>query len=116
MNKIKKIKVWYAGTLDPLASGLLIICTGKSTKIISSIQDQKKTYTGEITLGASTPSFDLETEINKTYNVSNSTNKNIKEITLEVCEAGIKDSVKMMEEAIANGATLEDFVTKKVNA
>jgi tRNA pseudouridine55 synthase len=79
--KIKKIKVGHAGTLDPLASGLLIICTGKSTKIISSIQDQKKTYTGEITLGASTPSFDLETEINKTYNVSNITNKNIKEVS-----------------------------------
>jgi tRNA pseudouridine55 synthase len=55
-------KVGHAGTLDPLATGLLIICTGKKTKEITSFQDQQKTYTGIITLGKSTPSMDLETE------------------------------------------------------
>jgi len=61
--KIKKIKVGHAGTLDPLATGLLIICTGKMTKQISTFQSQTKTYTGTITLGGTTPSYDLETEI-----------------------------------------------------
>ena len=59
---VKKIKVGHAGTLDPLASGLLIICTGKKTKIIQEIQSQEKEYTGIINLGATTPSYDLETE------------------------------------------------------
>lgn len=64
---IKKIKVGHAGTLDPLATGLLIICTGKFTKKIDTYQGQIKEYTGEITLGATTPSYDLETEVNKTF-------------------------------------------------
>ena len=64
---IKKIKVGHAGTLDPLATGLLVICTGKSTKMISEIQNQKKEYTGELTMGATTPSYDLETEIDNRY-------------------------------------------------
>ena len=59
---LKKIKVGHAGTLDPLASGLLVICTGKKTKTIESIQVQEKEYTGIIQLGATTPSYDLETE------------------------------------------------------
>tara|TARA_R110002072_G_scaffold83202_3_gene189064 strand:+ start:2061 stop:2756 length:696 start_codon:yes stop_codon:yes gene_type:complete len=57
----KRIKVGHAGTLDPLASGLLIVCTGKKTKTIDEIQQQRKEYTGTIYLGARTPSFDLET-------------------------------------------------------
>ncbi len=64
---VKKIKVGHAGTLDPLASGLLIICTGKETKNIDSYQAQIKEYTGTIRLGATTPSYDLETEINQTF-------------------------------------------------
>ena len=64
---LKKIKVGHAGTLDPLATGLLIICTGKFTKKISEIQDKRKIYTGIITLGGTTPSFDLETEIEKNH-------------------------------------------------
>lgn len=67
----KKIKVGHAGTLDPLATGLLVICTGKSTKMISEIQNQKKEYTGELTMGATTPSYDLETEIDNRYDISN---------------------------------------------
>ena len=64
---LKKIKVGHAGTLDPLATGLLIICTGKMTKKISEIQAQSKEYTGTIRLGATTPSYDLETEIDKSW-------------------------------------------------
>ncbi|NRA94383.1 MAG: tRNA pseudouridine(55) synthase TruB [Psychroserpens sp.] len=64
---IKKIKVGHAGTLDPLATGLLIICTGKMTKQIEGFQGQIKEYTGTITLGSTTPSYDLETEIDATY-------------------------------------------------
>jgi len=65
--KIKKIKVGHAGTLDPLATGLLVICTGKMTKQIHTFQGQKKEYTGTFVLGSTTPSFDLETEINETF-------------------------------------------------
>lgn len=65
--KIKKIKVGHAGTLDPLATGLLIICTGKFTKTIPELQGQIKEYTGTFTIGATTPSFDLETEINQRF-------------------------------------------------
>ena len=64
---IKKIKVGHAGTLDRLATGLLIICTGKMTKQINTFQGQDKAYTGTIIIGATTPSYDLETEIDKTY-------------------------------------------------
>lgn len=64
---IKKIKVGHAGTLDPLATGLLVICTGKMTKQIDTFQGQIKEYTGTLVLGSTTPSFDLETEINKTF-------------------------------------------------
>ena len=69
--RFKKIKVGHAGTLDPLATGLLVICTGKSTKMISEIQNQKKEYIGELTMGATTPSYDLETEIDNRYDISN---------------------------------------------
>ena len=66
---IKKIKVGHAGTLDPLATGLLIICTGKMTKRISSFQNQTKKYTGTFLLGSTTPSFDLETKPDNTFPV-----------------------------------------------
>ena len=64
---LKKIKVGHAGTLDPLAQGLLIICTGKLTKKITEFQNEKKGYCGTFFLGATTPSFDLETEIDKEF-------------------------------------------------
>tara|TARA_B100000925_G_C21995116_1_gene468568 strand:- start:1362 stop:2069 length:708 start_codon:yes stop_codon:yes gene_type:complete len=65
--QLKKIKVGHAGTLDPLADGLLIVCTGKFTKRINKFQAQEKEYTAEFTLGATTPSFDLETEVNEAF-------------------------------------------------
>ena len=64
---IKKIKVGHAGTLDPLATGLLVICTGKMTKQINTFQGQEKEYTGTFVIGSTTPSFDLETEIDATF-------------------------------------------------
>ena len=67
---IKKIKVGHAGTLDPLATGLLILCTGKFTKKIETYQAQVKEYTGTITLGATTPSYDLESEIDEKFDIS----------------------------------------------
>jgi len=82
-NSIKpmKVKVGHAGTLDPLASGLLILCTGKKTKIIDSIQAQEKEYTGTIYLGATTPSYDLETEIDQRFDISEITENQIIEAT-----------------------------------
>lgn len=81
LNLPKKFKIGHAGTLDPLASGLLIICTGKFTKKISELQGQIKEYTGTITLGATTPSYDLETEINETFPTEHITDELILETT-----------------------------------
>tara|TARA_B110000977_G_scaffold197052_1_gene278715 strand:+ start:1193 stop:1885 length:693 start_codon:yes stop_codon:yes gene_type:complete len=64
---IKKIKVGHAGTLDPLASGVVVLCTGKKTKTIDQLINESKQYVGEIRLGSTTPSFDLETEIDKEF-------------------------------------------------
>ena len=77
--QIKKIKVGHAGTLDPLATGLLIVCTGKFTKRIDEIQRQGKCYTGHFTLGASTPSFDLETKVNQTFETAHITKQLLEE-------------------------------------
>ncbi|MFR9523216.1 MAG: tRNA pseudouridine(55) synthase TruB [Rikenellaceae bacterium] len=63
----KKIKVGHAGTLDPLATGVLLICIGKATKRVNELQAETKEYIAEVTLGATTPSFDMEHEVNKTY-------------------------------------------------
>ncbi len=76
---LKKIKVGHAGTLDPLASGLLIICTGKFTKKINEFQAQQKEYTGTFTLGGTTPSYDLETEINNTFSTKHINTKLVQE-------------------------------------
>jgi len=66
----KKFKIGHAGTLDPLASGLLLVCTGKFTKRITELQGQTKEYTGTFYIGATTPSYDLETEIDETFETS----------------------------------------------
>ena len=80
-NIIKCKKVGHAGTLDPLATGLLIICTGKNTKKINDIQNQDKVYTGEFILGKSTPSHDLETEFNSQKEFKNITSDKIEEVS-----------------------------------
>lgn len=109
---IKKIKVGHAGTLDPLATGLLVICTGKMTKQINIFQGQIKEYTGTIVLGSTTPSFDLETEINKTFPTSHITENLIHEATKQfigeieqfppIFSAIKKDGKRLYEFARAN--------------
>jgi len=79
-HQIKKIKVGHAGTLDPLATGLLLICTGKFTKQIDTYQGQEKEYTGTFTLGATTPSFDMETGIDQRFDITNLTEEKIKSV------------------------------------
>jgi tRNA pseudouridine55 synthase len=81
---IKKIKVGHAGTLDPLATGLVIICTGKATKQIMQFQDMDKAYIAQVRLGATTPSFDLETEIDHTYPWEHVTSDKIKQALLKL--------------------------------
>ncbi|MDX1766590.1 MAG: tRNA pseudouridine(55) synthase TruB [Arenibacter troitsensis] len=81
--QLKKIKIGHAGTLDPLATGLLLICTGKATKTINELQGQEKEYTGTITLGGTTPSYDLETEINEKYPMDHITNEMIHSTTAQ---------------------------------
>ena len=77
--KIKKLKVGHAGTLDPLATGVMTVCTGKKTKEIERLQAQTKEYIAEIRLGATTPSFDLETEIDAEYPVEHNSREKVEE-------------------------------------
>lgn len=77
--KIKKLKVGHAGTLDPLATGVMTVCTGKKTKEIERLQAQTKEYIAEIRLGATTPSFDLETEIDAEYPVEHISREKVEE-------------------------------------
>ena len=113
---IKKIKVGHAGTLDPLATGLLIICTGKKTKIIDTYQGQIKEYTGTITLGGTTPSYDLETEVNETFSTEHITEKLIHETTKQFTGviqqkppifSAIKKEGKRLYELARKGETTE---------
>jgi tRNA pseudouridine55 synthase len=76
-GKKVKPKIGHAGTLDPLATGLLIVCTGKKTKTINELMGQEKEYTGTFFLGATTPCFDLEKEVDKTYPVEHITQNDI---------------------------------------
>ncbi|WP_165040988.1 tRNA pseudouridine(55) synthase TruB [Dysgonomonas sp. ZJ709] len=82
---VKKLKVGHAGTLDPLATGVMIVCTGKKTKLIETFQYQTKEYVATIRLGSTTPSFDLETEVDATYPIEH--------ITKELVADKIKDFV-----------------------
>lgn len=77
--RVKKIKVGHAGTLDPLATGLMIVCVGKYTKNIDTYQSQVKEYIATLQLGATTPSFDLETEIDQEYPTEHITRERIDE-------------------------------------
>lgn len=107
----KKFKIGHAGTLDPLATGLLIVCTGKFTKKITEIQGQAKEYTGTFTVGATTPSYDLETEINETFPTEHITEALIWETTKQfvgeidqkppVFSAIKKDGIRLYEHARA---------------
>ena len=119
---IKKIKVGHAGTLDPLATGLLILCTGKFTKKIDTYQAQEKEYTGTITVGGTTPSYDLETAINETFPIDHLTDELIHKTTKQftgtidqkppIFSAIKKDGKKLYEIARA-GETVE-IKTRKI--
>lgn len=129
---IKKIKVGHAGTLDPLATGLLILCTGKFTKKIETYQAQVKEYTGTITLGATTPSYDLETEIDTAFDVSEITPEMIYKTTPQflgeiqqqapIFSALKKDGRKLYEyaragekvEAPTRAVTISEFEITKI--
>ncbi|WP_291140765.1 tRNA pseudouridine(55) synthase TruB [Flavobacterium sp. UBA7680] len=119
INKVglqKKFKIGHAGTLDPLATGLLLICTGKFTKRISELQGQAKEYTGTFYIGATTPSYDLETEINQTFPTEHIDealiNETVKQFLGEIDQkppifsAIKKDGVRLYEHARA-GETIE---------
>ena len=96
--KLKIKKIGHAGTLDPLATGLLILCTGKMTKKIDEYQAQEKEYTGRFVIGQSTPSHDLETEVNETFDISHITREKIHETTKLFI--GAIDQVPPMHSAI----------------
>ena len=113
---IKKIKVGHAGTLDPLATGLLIICTGKQTKQIDTYQGQIKEYIGTFTLGATTPSYDLETEIDNTFPTAHITEELLHETTKQFVGeiqqkppifSAIKKDGKRLYELARKGETIE---------
>lgn len=87
---IKKMKVGHAGTLDPLATGVMIICTGRATKRIDELQAHTKEYIATVALGATTPSFDLETEIDATYPTEH--------ITKDLVEQALKQFIGRIEQ------------------
>lgn len=119
INKVglpKKFKIGHAGTLDPLASGLLLICTGKFTKRITELQGQAKEYTGTFHIGATTPSYDLETEVDQHFSIIHITEALIHETVKQflgeidqkppIFSAIKKDGVRLYEHARA-GETVE---------
>jgi tRNA pseudouridine55 synthase len=135
INKVglpKKFKIGHAGTLDPLASGLLLICTGKFTKKISELQGQAKEYTGTFFIGATTPSYDLETEIDETFSISHIDNELIHETVKQflgeinqkppIYSAIKKDGVRLYEHARAGEVveiefrktTIHEFEIKRI--
>jgi tRNA pseudouridine55 synthase len=104
----KAARVGHAGTLDPLATGLLIICTGKCTKMIEKIQDMPKIYTGVFNFGKTTPSFDLETEFDAEYDYQHITENNITELVTKM--TGEIDQVPPVYSAIkVNGTRAYKF-------
>jgi tRNA pseudouridine55 synthase len=124
INKVglpKKFKIGHAGTLDPLATGLLLVCTGKFTKRISELQGQAKEYTGTFYIGATTPSYDLETEIDENFPISHIDEDLIHETVKQflgeidqkppIYSAIKKDGVRLYEHARA-GETVEIAIRK----
>jgi tRNA pseudouridine55 synthase len=113
---LKKLKVGHAGTLDPLATGLLIICTGKFTKRISELQGMEKEYTGTFMLGGTTPSYDLETEVDQTFPTDHITedliNETLKQFIGEIDQkppvfSAIKKDGKRLYEHARKGEEVE---------
>lgn len=111
-HKVKKVKVGHAGTLDPLATGLLIICTGRKTKTIEQYQGLEKEYIGTIELGRETPSYDKETETTREYDIA--------KLTAEELQRAAKTFVGMQEQIPPlysakriNGKRAYEFARKK---
>jgi len=109
--QLKKIKVGHAGTLDPLADGLLIVCTGKFTKRINEFQAQEKEYTAEFTFGATTPSFDLETEVNETFDY-NHINEDMLKTTAESLTGNILQTPPIYSAIKQDGKRLYEHARK----
>ena len=108
---IKKLKVGHAGTLDPLATGLLLVCTGKMTKKISEIQALVKEYTGTFTMGATTPSYDLETPIDCTFPIDHLDDNALKEVINQF--TGVVDQYPPVFSAIKkDGRRLYEYARK----
>ncbi|WP_334124913.1 tRNA pseudouridine(55) synthase TruB [Empedobacter brevis] len=130
---LKKIKVGHAGTLDPKATGLLLVCTGKWTKRIDEFQAQEKTYTGTIKLGVTTPTYDLESEEDQTFPTAHLTEEIIQEATNQFIgeieqfppmHSAIKVDGKRLYELARDGqeierkarrVTIHDFKITKIN-
>mgnify|MGYP001305731377 CR=1 FL=1 len=111
--KVKKIKVGHAGTLDPLADGLLILCTGKWTKKIEEFQNQEKEYTGTFVLGATTPSYDLETEVDQTFNIENLTKEKIESNT-DLFTGDIEQAPPVFSALKKDGVRLYEYARKGI--
>ena len=108
---IRKFKVGHAGTLDPLATGLLILCTGKKTKLIEELQGGTKVYEAEFCLGATTPSFDLETKIDKTFDISGITEDDVRKALAGLC--GEREQMPPVYSAVqVNGKRAYEFARK----
>lgn len=107
----KKFKVGHAGTLDPLATGVLIICTGRSTKLIDTLQAGEKEYVATLRLGATTPSYDLETEIDATYPTDHITPEMVSE-TLKQFEGEIMQVPPIFSAVKVDGRRAYKFARK----
>jgi tRNA pseudouridine55 synthase len=102
---VKKIKVGHSGTLDPMATGLLLLCTGKYTKLLHTLQNENKTYTGRMVLGATTPSYDAESEINEKLPIDHITEASILQ-TVPIFKGEIEQMPPMFSAIKVNGQPL----------
>ncbi len=112
--KIKKLKVGHTGTLDPLATGVITICTGKKTKLIEELQSQTKEYIADIMIGATTPSFDKETEIDAKYPIDHIT-KELVESTLKLFVGKIEQVPPIYSAVMVDGKRAYEYARKNEN-
>ena len=110
---IKKLKVGHAGTLDPLATGLLIVCTGKATKKIDEFRDLDKEYIATLHLGATTPSFDLETETDNHYPTDHITEEMVKDVLVSF-SGEQKQLPPMYSAKLIDGTRAYEFARKGI--
>ena len=112
--KLKKIKVGHAGTLDPLATGLLLVCTGKSTKTIEKLQNLEKTYLATFYFGKTTPSFDMETDFDKSFPIDHISENLIIE-TLKYFTGNIKQKPPIYSALKFKGTRMYEIARKGEN-